>query len=157
MVKPIKITVGIFILILSIFVIVISFLTITEYKPAKETVLAVLPASVPLNIDRISVLTWNIGYAGLSDDTDFFYEGGKLTRTSESRTSTNLAGIGKILAESDADVIMIQEIDTDSRRSYRTDQTSVLSQMLPDYCIYFGCDFYAPFVPLPLNDPTGKV
>ena len=65
----------------------ILFLTITEYRPADVEQLEVIseehdggaadPVSPQLQAgEELTVLSWNIGYAGLGEDEDFFMDGG---------------------------------------------------------------------------------
>ena len=68
--------------------------------------------------DTLTVLSWNIGYAGLGDDMDFFYDGGKRVRDSRRRTLENLRNIVAELRKADADIMLLQEVDCDSHRSY---------------------------------------
>ena len=91
---------------------------IAEYRPdARETVIydTAEPVFLP---DTLTVLSWNIGYAGLGDDMDFFYDGGKRVRDSRRRTLENLRNIVAELRKADADIMLLQEVDCDSHRSY---------------------------------------
>jgi endonuclease/exonuclease/phosphatase family metal-dependent hydrolase len=112
-------------------------------------------ATIPLP-DTLTLLSWNIGYGGLGNDMDFFVDGGKQTRTSRARTEENIAQIGKFLADSGADILMIQEVDRDSRRSYGIDQFARLQELLPGYHASFALNYDSPYVPVPLRAPLGK-
>jgi endonuclease/exonuclease/phosphatase family metal-dependent hydrolase len=59
---------------------------------------------------EVSILTWNIGYAGLGKASDFVADGGKHLRAAgKAEVEANLSGIRRVLAGLDADVVLIQE------------------------------------------------
>ena len=73
------------IIVLTIIVVFGGFLawsTLTDYKPDAVETLPVKGERLPSAAlaDTISLLTWNIGYGGLGQEMDFFYEGGKRVR-----------------------------------------------------------------------------
>lgn len=108
--------------------------------------------------DTLKVVSWNIGYAGLGDDMDFFYDGGKSMRTTQERTRENLDAIISFLRRhSDADFILLQEVDFDSKRSYRMNQYDSIREALPGYMGWWGLNYVADFVPLPVTHPMGRV
>ena len=69
--------------------------------------------------DTLTILSWNIGYAGLGDNMDFFYDGGRRVRDSRERTARNLKEIVETISRVNPDIALLQEVDLDSRRSYR--------------------------------------
>ena len=136
----------------------IAWLSIAEYKP--EAVEAVglstrkedspaLPAG-----QRLSVLSWNIGYCGLGDNADFFMDGGTSVKSSDaSRVETNLEGAHRLLyGENAPDLILLQEVDVDSSRTYHIDQSLRLAGANSAHALNYSC----PFVPYPLP-PIGQV
>jgi endonuclease/exonuclease/phosphatase family metal-dependent hydrolase len=132
-------------------------MTLTDYKPVAMETLSSLPNATALPSDTIGIITWNIGYAGLGDDMDFFYECGTKTRTSKARTRTNLDSIKHFLRSRPEDFILMQELDLNSRRSYGIDELSEISDVLPERLCFFGLNYNVSFVPLPLTNPTGKI
>ena len=61
----------------------LGFLTVTEYKPADKETLALRtlnPVAASVSAEQLSVLSWNIGYAGLGKEQDFFMDGGTHAR-----------------------------------------------------------------------------
>ncbi|MDE5943975.1 MAG: hypothetical protein K2G93_00085 [Rikenella sp.] len=117
--------------------------------------------------DTLRIVSWNIGYAGLGDDMDFFYDGGSRVRTSRSRTAENLAGIVDFLLRGEeagdtvykADFIWLQEVDIDSRRSYRMNEFDSIRNALSGagYVGWHGLNYVSDFVPIPLGEPMGRV
>ncbi len=109
--------------------------------------------------DTLRVVSWNIGYAGLGDDMDFFADGGRSTRTTRERTEANLRGIIAFLKEqaSDADFILLQEVDFDSHRSYRLHEYDLIAAALPQMRGWWAYNYVSGFVPVPFRAPMGRV
>lgn len=159
-----------FLLLVVIAVVVIGIFSLLllrsrEWRPApiEPIFTAELPGSGGLTadiltLDTIKIVSWNIGYAGLGDDMDFFMDGGKSTRTSEERAGENLQGILSFLKQhADADFILLQEVDFDSQRSYRTNQYDSIRSALPAHFGWFAYNYVSDWVPVPLLRPMGTV
>ncbi len=134
-----------------------GFLTVTEYKPADVEQLEIRTldtgAASPVPADSLSVLSWNIGYAGLGKEQDFFMDGGSSSRPGSSELVTRyLNGIRESIATQDADLVLLQEVDTDSSRTYGIDETTALIQNSGVHALNYSC----PFVPIPVP-PMGKI
>jgi endonuclease/exonuclease/phosphatase family metal-dependent hydrolase len=136
------------------------FVTIRSYRPlAREPLFpdggdrqaAVVPA-------ELTLLTWNVGYAGLGAEADFFYDGGRMSRAA-SRTAVQLH-LHNILSALNArrpDLCLLQEVDRRSSRSFDIDEYEVLRSGCPDRAAFFACNYRVPFVPVPLRRPMGGV
>lgn len=146
--------------IVGLLLILALILRLTEWTPSEVELCHsdddVVEVALP---DTITLLSWNIGYAGLGDDMDFFYDGGKTTRTTEQRTAQNLTAITTILQSyaQSVDFILLQEIDFDSKRSYNVDQYEHIEEALDGFTSVYALNYDTPFVPMPLSDPMGKV
>ena len=57
---------------------------LAEFRPApvEEVYRCQQPDSLP---DTLTLVSWNIGYAGLGDNMDFFYDGGRRVRDTRAR------------------------------------------------------------------------
>lgn len=135
----------------------IGWLSAAEYKPEPvETLSVESTADSPLltSGQELNVLSWNIGYAGLGDNADFFMDGGKNVKSSDrERVNANLSGIYSALYnEIQPDLVMLQEVDVDSARTYGLDQSSLLAAANAVHALNYAC----PFVPFPLP-PIGRV
>ena len=137
----------------------IVWLTVTEYKPADREFAYLRPDGVtPITIgDSLTVVSQNTGYAGLGKDSDFFMDGGKDVAPAREQMEANLAGISDFLVQQGADVYLLQEVDSDSARSYDAMQNVTYWEALGmaysyAYALNYSCDF----VPYPLP-PIGKV
>ena len=95
------------------FIGLIVYAVISDYKPEeKEVISQTDKPSVLRDSLSFTLLTWNIGYAGLDKDMDFFYDGGTKVITPEKNCSENISGIGDFLKRNDTiDFFFIQEID----------------------------------------------
>jgi endonuclease/exonuclease/phosphatase family metal-dependent hydrolase len=138
---------------------VFGYLTVTEYKPADTEPLTVEGKAgnevVPGR--TYTLLSWNIGYGALGDNADFFMDGGSSVMSSdEARVRENITSIRSAVQDLGPDFVFLQEADTDSRRSYHIDETSLIRAAFPDAQSTFAYNFKTAFVPYPVP-PIGKV
>ncbi len=105
-----------------------------------------------------SIMTWNLGYAGLGDDMDFFFDGGRQVRTTYDRTLANLEAIRSYIgSRDDIHFFFFQEADKHSKRSYRIHLPDSLKKTLMDFTHGFALNYRVGYVPVPLYAPMGKV
>lgn len=143
-----------------IFVLFLSFCTLTEYRPGKTSILLPLHKSSAETAapGGLSLLSWNIGYCGLDSKTDFFMEGGSQKgRNSIDAHRQALDNIIDFIDKQEPDICFIQEVDSKSYRSYKIDQSYALSSAFSEYEFYYGLNYKAPFVPVPVQAPIGQV
>ena len=158
--KPKKVMKGagmVLLFLAGILLLALIWLTIREYRPEAEETLAVPSGTeTPAPGSSLEILTFNTGYAGLDKTQDFFMDGGSQVQPdSRQEVEENLQGIAGILKEHPADVYFLQEVDLDSKRSYRIDQQAYYQENL-DLPGVFACNFKCDFIPYPLP-PIGKV
>lgn len=111
-----------------------------------------------ISCDTLKIVSWNIGYAGLGDDMDFFYDGGESVQCSKERTEENMQAIIDFLKKhNDADFILLQEVDFDAKRSYGMDQYDMIRKALPEFMGWWGLNYVSQYVPIPLTEPIGRV
>lgn len=79
---------------------------------------------------------------------DFFYDGGKRVRDSRERTTANLARIVLTLQQIDADIMLLQEVDRSSHRTYRIDEAELIGNAFPEYTSFFVYNYRAWCVPM---------
>ncbi len=143
----------------------LGWLTAAEYRPAP-----VEPAERGAPIEGVSlhniefdkpltVLSWNIGYGGLGQYSDFFMDGGKNTKSAdEKQVRAYLDGISAGIRENNADLVLLQEVDKNSSRTYGIDERIRLRDGMD--CEAFALNYSCPFVPNPntlLIHPLGKI
>ena len=136
----------------------IAWLSIAEYRPeaVEELNFTARDESAPAlpQGESLTVLSWNIGYAGLGSNADFFMDGGENVKSSDRvRVESNLLNISQLLyGENAPDLVLLQEVDTNSSRTYNIDQSACLAGANAAHALNYSC----PFVPFPLP-PIGKV
>lgn len=140
-------------------VILFAWLSITEFKP--DAVMEVTPvenlddAKALSTGDKISVLSWNIGYAGLGEKSDFFMDGGESVAAADKEQVQNyLDGIYSTVygGENTPDIVMLQEVDENSSRTYGINEVEKLGIYNNSFAKNYSCSF----VPYPLP-PIGRV
>jgi hypothetical protein len=136
------------------------FFVITEYRPADSMRVAVEGRSARPFVragQTYSALTFDIGYAGLDETQDHFSEGGRRAAAdSREAVEENLSAILDVSGNG-YDFLLLQEVDTNSRRSFGVDQRAALAKLLESYVSCFALDHKSPFVPLPLSQAMGRV
>ena len=107
--------------------------------------------------DSVSILTWNVGYAGLGEESDFFMDGGKQVRApSKAIVEKNMDGIVSTVKELDADFTFLQEIEADpSTRSYGIEEAERM-RTETGLDTAHARNYKCAFVPYPIP-PIGKV
>lgn len=149
-------------IVLAAAVILIAVLTVTEYKPADEEPLE-LRGTAQRQLhegDTINIVCWNIGFGALGDNADFFMDGGKMVKPSaRSRVQENIREITAFLADEEADVILLQEVDENSTRSYYMDEREMMAESLKEagfsYEHALAYNYKTLFVPYPMP-PMGR-
>ena len=85
-------------------------------------------------------------------------DGGEGVRPSDAETvRQNMLGIEDLIRGADADFVMLQEVDTDSKRSYGYDQWRQYEFDLEDYESRFALNYSCDYVPYPVTEPIGRV
>jgi len=142
-----------------LFVLFLAFFTITDYKPdATSDIHNTNHPDTLMQGDTLSIITWNIGYAGLGNEMDFFYDGGEQVRTTNENTQKNLSAISDFLSNTcKPDFILLQEVDKRAKRTYLIDETKHLAELFKEYNVFFAPNYKVRFVPLPITSPMGFV
>ncbi|WZY00473.1 endonuclease/exonuclease/phosphatase family protein [Bacillus sp. FSL W7-1360] len=138
----------------------LGFMTVTNETPPDMLAIGIENGQekVMRMDDTFKVTTFNIGYAGLDHDQDFFMDDGKGSRaSSEAQTSTNLARMLAFLQEEAADFVLLQEVDIEASRSFHINQYEFFKEDLTDYAATFGKNYDAKWVPVPVLNPMGYV
>lgn len=142
-----------------LFILFLAFFTITDYKP--DAISGIYNSDHPDTLktgDTLTVITWNIGYAGLGYEMDFFYDGGEKVRTTNENTQKNLSEISNFLSNTcKPGFILLQEVDKKSKRTYFIDETKHLAGLFKEFFVFFAPNYKVSFVPLPFTSPMGFV
>ncbi|MBR5961540.1 MAG: endonuclease [Clostridia bacterium] len=157
--KILKVLLCIILALVLLLVLAVGVFTIAEYRPADtETIIEQQEAAAVLETGKpLTIVSWNCGYGALGDNADFFMDGGSSVYTADkARVESNLAGIRDTLKALNPDLLILQEVDIGSARSYGLDERSVLRDALPGASEAFAYNFNTLFVPFPMP-PIGHV
>ncbi|MGL5085266.1 MAG: endonuclease/exonuclease/phosphatase family protein [Clostridium sp.] len=161
MLKKILIGIGVIVgVIVAIILGYIIFLTIKDYRPEEVINLEVKDGSndVVKIGENINVVTSNIGFGGMDKDVHFFMDGGSMSRAiSEERVIYNTEKASEVLDNISPNIIMFQEVDINSTRSYKVDQSKILKEKYEGYSSSNAINYDVPWLALPLREPHGKV
>ena len=129
----------------------ILFLTIVEYRPKPVEKVSYSSANEMLVTGKpVSLLTWNIGYAGLGKDEDFFMDGGKKVRPDSKKVVEKyFSGIKETIGTHTSDIIFIQEIDLKSKRTWKMNQVEAMEKFTGKSST-FAYNYKCLYVPFPL-------
>lgn len=138
-----------------------GWLTAKEFKPApvEELIVTGTGSSPSLQPGQsLRILSWNVGYGGLGAGSDFFMDGGKNVKAAGPNAVGNyLNGIkAELYADPAPDLLLLQEVDTNSSRTYGIDEAAYLSDPSRDQMTVHALNYSCPFVPYPMP-PIGKV
>jgi len=129
---------------------------VTEYRP-KTVELIEENHHTQKNPDEFDITIWNIGYAGMNAEMDFFMDGGRQTRITKEQTQNNMRQIVVILDTLQSDFILLQEVDERAKRSYSINEYRQITDFMPDYHLSKAFNFKTGYVPLPVMNPIGRV
>jgi len=139
---------------------ILAINTFWDYMPEKQ-ILILDENNTPPGLHaktHFSVLSWNIGYGAMGQGADFFYDGGEMMRPDLGPFNQYYDGILARLASFDSlDFILVQEVDTASKRSYYTKQFADISAILNGHTGVFAKNYDVCYIPLPFFYPMGRV
>jgi endonuclease/exonuclease/phosphatase family metal-dependent hydrolase len=138
----------------------ILYLQFTEYNPAPIEVVQASGKGRPVPSEKreFTFITWNIGYAGLGKDLNFFFDGGNLVQPGKTNVERYMKGISADIRSLDTlDFIFLQEIDRNSKRTYGLDQLEELGKVIPEFSSTYAVNYQVGYIPYPVTDPIGKV
>jgi endonuclease/exonuclease/phosphatase family metal-dependent hydrolase len=104
----------------------------------------------------LKVLVWNVQFAA-GRNHEFFYDGGETVSVSAAEVETTLQQIIETIRRQDPDIVLLQEIDRDSRRTGFVDQHARLVEAL-QYPAHATTPYHrVPYVPTPSHEHLGRV
>ncbi len=78
---------------IALFIFLLIYGTLSDYRPEEEIIISESADAPVIKDSSFNLLIWNIGYGGLGDNMDFFYDGGKGVRSSKERVGENIDGM----------------------------------------------------------------
>lgn len=156
--RILKIVGVILLILLAIAGVLLTYLTLTEYRPEPFSDAETAPtgeASLTLN-KTLNILSWNTGYAGLDSSVDFFMDGGTMVNpTSQENVENNMSAIADFINRGNYDICLLQEVDRGSSRTEQIDELAFYADET-GYGWAYAPNYRCNFVPYPLP-PIGKV
>ncbi len=158
--KPLKIILIILAVLIGLVAALLIWLTATQLNVKTETAVVTHGENSTADFapgDDVSILTWNVGYAGLGEESDFFMDGGKQVRApSKAVVEKNMDGIVSTVEALDTDFTFLQEIEADpSTRSYGIEEAERM-RTETGLDTAHARNYKCAFVPYPIP-PIGKV
>ncbi|MCH3904351.1 MAG: endonuclease/exonuclease/phosphatase family protein [Lactobacillus sp.] len=136
-----------------------------------------IPDHQPLNSDHnpegklepgvdYSAITFNVGFGAYNHDFDFFMDSGTMlngkkvhghrgTAISKHAVLTSTNGVINTLKDENPDFMLLQEIDTNSTRSFHVNQVELVSHAFPKYAHLYASDFHTAYLAVPITNPHG--
>lgn len=103
-----------------------------------------------------TALTQNLGFGAYTADFTFFMDGGsKSWADSEESVKNCISKSAEGIQTFHPDFILLQEVDTDSTRSYHVNQLDLLRSYFDGYEEIFAVNFHSAFLMYPLYQPHG--
>lgn len=106
-----------------------------------------------------TIVTMNVGFGAYTPDFTFFMDGGKNGRAeSEESVIACTYGASDTVLGFLPDIVLLQEVDTDSDRSHHVDQTKLINERFAEkgnYDSSFAINWDSPYMFLPLIRPHG--
>ena len=104
-----------------------------------------------------TIVTWNLGFGAYSADYSFFMDGGKESRAySKDAVYENISGAIERLNALNPDLMLLQEIDTDSTRSYHVNERELLETAFPEKTSVFAVNYHSAYLMYPFTEPHGQ-
>ena len=98
----------------------------------------------------LTVLTWNIGNGSSGSDADYFLDGGtNVVTTTEDRVKENTDEIIARLQEYNPQIMLLQQVDFNSTRSFYYDESAAISSAFEETESSYAIDQKAHLVPWP--------
>ncbi len=155
----------------------IAYLSIQFYRiPDNQTLAINTPQSNTLAIGtQYSISTYNIGFGAYSQDYSFFMDTGTYKKDyMQGATLTGLHSVAKSKDEvlkntngaittikeyqpTTPDIMLFQEVDTKSTRSYKVNQYEMITNAFSGYGDTFAVNFHSGYLCYPLTEPHGSV
>jgi hypothetical protein len=108
--------------------------------------------------DHLNLVTWNLGYGANGSEESFFLDGGtEIYARSKTSVLDHFSGITNFLNTHHADIYLLQEVDSGSRRTYYIDERKVIGNKFANVCFSYARNHDVPFVPYPYLHPLGRI
>lgn len=138
----------------------IAYVFIDYHRVEDKTALKVVSGASDDTVEtqrEYSIISYNIGFGAYSADYSFFMDGGEYSRAfSADAVNENVNGALDVIYGKKPDFVFIQEVDTNSTRSYHIDQSALVLDRLKGYDSVFALNYDSPYLLYPFTSPHGK-
>ena len=115
------------------------------------------PNSQMFTNTEYTIVTQNLGFGAYTRDFTFFMDGGKKSwAKSKDSVKSCLTKASETVNSFNPDLILYQEVDTNSTRSYHINQRTFMNDLTPGYTSVGACNYHSAFLFWPLLQPHGK-
>ena len=106
---------------------------------------------------ELTAMSWNIGFAAYTPDFGFFMDGGTESRAeSPSSVRAVLEGVAAQVTRVNPDILLLQEVDCGSTRSWQIDQAGRLAEALESGRQWaYAMNYDSPYLFYPITEPHG--
>lgn len=103
-----------------------------------------------------TAMTYNIGFGAYTPDFTFFLDGGKQSWAASKESVIDcINGDIALLKEHKVDFAMLQEVDTDSTRTYHHDEVQQIRGAFDDVSSTYAANYHSAFLFYPFYQPHG--
>jgi endonuclease/exonuclease/phosphatase family metal-dependent hydrolase len=107
-----------------------------------------------------TIVSWNAGFGAYTADFTFFMDGGKESRArSKESVLECVNGSAQTALSFEPDLVLFQEVDTDSTRSWHVDQKELIRSAFGEkgnWDSVFAPNYHSAYLMYPLTKPHGK-
>ncbi len=158
--KPIRIALTVLLALVLAVCVYVAYVMLAYHRiPDLQTLEVTGDATDTLTVgEEHSLVSWNMGFGAYESDFGFFMDGGDRSWAwSKKRLNANLDNISALLKGENADLLLVQEVDTDSTRTYHVNELDKLTKALAEqsYCRVFAMNYDSPFLFYPITQPHG--
>lgn len=156
-----KVLLFVLLAVLAAAVVYVAYVLIAYHRiPDNQPLTVEKGAADSVQTDRdYTIVSWNIGFGAYESDYGFFMDGGHESWAwSPERLDANMAQIADRLEGLHPDLLLVQEVDVDSTRSYHRDEYALLQQALTGekFDATFAMNYDSPFLFYPFYQPHGS-
>ena len=135
----------------------VVYLSVNEYKPdEKQNILVQGATTKPISPgDTVTAVTYSIGYGIHDSGFDCKAEGGTMSIAADKKViEQNMEPILFNIKSVDPDIVFLQEVDRNSRRSFHYNEEEMIASDLESYNSCFANNQLCSYVPTGLSGKT---
>lgn len=106
-----------------------------------------------------TIVSYNVGFGAYTPDFTFFMDGGKESRArSKESVLECVRGCADTALSYDPDLVLFQEVDTDSTRSFHVDERALIREMFDaegSFDSVFAQNYHSAYLLAPITKPHG--